>query len=99
MYVPEDLVHAYKRHIIPNANLLTPNQFELQLLTGRTISTLSEGVAACQLLHEQGVQTVVRFGPLDEPHNVRFILFVVCGLPYLAGLTWLPPAGCDQPRY
>ena len=34
MYVPEELLPIYKEEVIPIADVLTPNQFEAQLLTG-----------------------------------------------------------------
>eukprot|EP00892_Ulva_mutabilis_P007191 jgi/Ulvmu1/4844/UM020_0130.1 len=59
MYVPEDLVDAYVREIVPSATLLTPNQFELELLSQTKVSTMAEAVAACSKMHEMGVDTVV----------------------------------------
>lgn len=60
MYVPEDLVSAYIQDIIPSATLLTPNQFELELLSQMKVSTMADAVAACSKMHELGVETVVR---------------------------------------
>ena len=34
MYVPEELLPIYKKEVIPIADVITPNQFEAQLLTG-----------------------------------------------------------------
>jgi len=34
MYVPKELLPIYKEEVIPIADVLTPNQFEAQLLTG-----------------------------------------------------------------
>ena len=60
LYVPEDLVQVYRDFALPHASLLTPNQFELELLTQRTVATEQDAQAACAQLHEQGVPTVVR---------------------------------------
>ena len=35
MYVPEDILPIYKNEVIPIADVVTPNQFEAQLLTGK----------------------------------------------------------------
>ena len=34
LYVPAELVEIYKKDVVPLATLLTPNQFELELLNG-----------------------------------------------------------------
>jgi len=34
MYVPEELLPVYRDQVVPIANILTPNQFEAELLTG-----------------------------------------------------------------
>lgn len=39
MYVPKELLQIYRDEIIPLADISTPNQFEVELLTGKKIST------------------------------------------------------------
>ena len=34
MYVPEDLLPVYRDQVVPIADILTPNQFEAELLSG-----------------------------------------------------------------
>lgn len=62
-YVPEELVDIYRNEIIPLANIVTPNQFELEKLTSRetnnnTIHTLSDAKRACDILHDLGPSLV-----------------------------------------
>ena len=59
LYVPEELINLYKECIVPNVSLLTPNQFELQLLSGRTVASIADGFEACKVLHELGTESVV----------------------------------------
>lgn len=59
MYVPESLLEIYKSAIIPLADILTPNQFEVELLTGISVKTLSDAWTAIQSLHDAGCKTVV----------------------------------------
>ncbi|XP_026232926.1 pyridoxal kinase-like [Anabas testudineus] len=59
MYVPEKLLPVYKDKVVPLANLLTPNQFEAELLTGRKINTEEDAVEVMDLLHKMGPETVV----------------------------------------
>uniref|UniRef100_A0AAR2JX62 Pyridoxal kinase n=1 Tax=Pygocentrus nattereri TaxID=42514 RepID=A0AAR2JX62_PYGNA len=58
-YVPEALLPVYKEKVVPVADIITPNQFEAELLTGRKISTEKDAVEAMDLLHEMGPDTVV----------------------------------------
>ena len=60
LYVSKDLVPAYRDQIVPLATVLTPNQYEAELLTGTKIDSKASAVAACQALHQSGVATVVR---------------------------------------
>ncbi|XP_042619264.1 pyridoxal kinase-like [Cyprinus carpio] len=39
MYVPENLLPIYRCKVVPAADIITPNQFEAELLTGRNISS------------------------------------------------------------
>uniref|UniRef100_A0A3P9LZ79 Pyridoxal kinase n=1 Tax=Oryzias latipes TaxID=8090 RepID=A0A3P9LZ79_ORYLA len=59
MYVPENLLPIYKTKVVPLADILTPNQFEAELLTGRTIKTAADAVQVMDLLHDMGPETVV----------------------------------------
>uniref|UniRef100_M3XJF6 Pyridoxal kinase n=1 Tax=Latimeria chalumnae TaxID=7897 RepID=M3XJF6_LATCH len=49
MYVPEDLLPVYKEIVVPVADIITPNQFEAELLTGRTFYTEKEALEVCWL--------------------------------------------------
>lgn len=53
LYVHEDVVNAYIQHLLPLATFLTPNAFELGLLTGRRIYTEADAFVACDVLHDQ----------------------------------------------
>eukprot|EP01137_Pigoraptor_chileana_P015616 Opistho-2@71781 len=59
LYVPPELVPIYRDQVVPLANVLTPNQFEAELLTGITIKTEDDAFAAIDALHARGVRTVV----------------------------------------
>ncbi|XP_072765049.1 pyridoxal kinase isoform X3 [Anoplolepis gracilipes] len=58
MYVPEALKEIYKKEIVPLADVLTPNQFELELLTGEKITNMIELQDAIKKLHQIGPKTV-----------------------------------------
>ncbi|KAG7282929.1 hypothetical protein CRUP_018429, partial [Coryphaenoides rupestris] len=59
MYVPEMLLPVYRDKVVPVADLLTPNQFEAELLTGRKMKTEKEAIEILDLLHQMGPGTVV----------------------------------------
>jgi len=59
LYVPASLVEIYQRDVIPLATVLTPNQFECELLTDTKIACELDAVAACDMLHARGVPVVV----------------------------------------
>lgn len=58
-YVPQELVPLYRSKVIPLADVLTPNQFEVEQLTGVTILSLADARMACDLLHDMGPSLVV----------------------------------------
>jgi pyridoxine kinase len=51
-YVPESLVQVYREKVIPVADVLTPNQFELEQLTGVTIRSTEDAIKACSIIHD-----------------------------------------------
>ncbi|KAK7902036.1 hypothetical protein WMY93_018805 [Mugilogobius chulae] len=59
MYVPQNLYPVYKNKVVPVADIITPNQFEAELLTGKTISSQKDAVEVMDLLHAMGPDTVV----------------------------------------
>lgn len=59
LYVPEDLVSVYREKVVPVASMLTPNQFEAELLTEFRIGSEKDGREACNILHAAGPSKVV----------------------------------------
>jgi pyridoxine kinase len=60
LYVSPDIPPAFRRDIVPVATMMTPNQFEAQLLSGmESITTLEDASKACEILHNRGPHTVV----------------------------------------
>lgn len=63
LYVPEELIDVYINSVLKYATILTPNSFELSLLTGISIESELDTFAACDKLHEtHGIQTVFTTG-------------------------------------
>lgn len=59
MYVPKELLPIYRDVILPLADVITPNQFEVELLTERKISSIEDAWQAIDLLHKKGCKTVI----------------------------------------
>jgi pyridoxine kinase len=53
-YVPQELVEVYKLKVLPLADVITPNQFEAEKLTGITVDSMGTAETACRLLHDMG---------------------------------------------
>ncbi|XP_038044216.1 pyridoxal kinase-like [Patiria miniata] len=58
-YVPEELMPIYRDDLLPLANMITPNQFEAELLSGQKITNEQSALEAMQILHDKGIQTVI----------------------------------------
>ena len=59
LYVNEGLVAQYRDLLVPHADGMTPNHFELELLVGRKLVTLDEVVAAARELIARGPRWIV----------------------------------------
>ncbi|KAK4490541.1 hypothetical protein RD792_001223 [Penstemon davidsonii] len=59
LYVPEEMISVYREKVVPVASMLTPNQFEAELLTGLRIVSEQDGREACNILHAAGPSKVV----------------------------------------
>jgi pyridoxine kinase len=58
-YVRAGVPEFYRDHAVAAADILTPNRFELEWLTGAPVDTLSEVVAAAEALRLKGPQLVL----------------------------------------
>lgn len=59
MYVPAELLPVYIDKILPIADIVTPNQFEVEKLTGIKITSGEDAIEAMKILHSKGPKTVV----------------------------------------
>lgn len=58
-FVHQDIPAFFQDQAVTSADIMTPNQFELESLTGIKIDTMAQAQAACALLHERGVRIVL----------------------------------------
>ncbi|XP_047533513.1 pyridoxal kinase [Vanessa atalanta] len=59
MYVPEAILPVYRDIVIPLADIITPNQFEAELITGLEMKDLTGALKVIDALHSIGAKTVV----------------------------------------
>lgn len=59
LYVPQSLVNIYRDRLVGMADVVTPNQFELELLSEKQITTESTVLEAMDVLHSKGIPIVV----------------------------------------
>ncbi|XP_026499711.2 pyridoxal kinase [Vanessa tameamea] len=59
MYVPEAILPVYRDIVIPLADIITPNQFEAELITGLEMKDLTGALKVIDALHNIGAKTVV----------------------------------------
>jgi pyridoxine kinase len=58
-YVSPDIPGIFKNEVVPMADIITPNQFELEALTGMDTSSLEGALNAVKALHEMGPEVVL----------------------------------------
>ena len=89
----EEAIEAYRRLLLPLADLLTPNRFEAQLLTGLTIAGPADMERAAAALLELGPAAVLlKGGGLQELRGRDFLL--ECG----GAGRWLVSAAINTPH-
>ncbi len=59
VFVVDGLPEFFRDKAVPAADIVTPNQFELEWLSGMQIETLEDAVAACEKLRAKGPETVI----------------------------------------
>jgi len=59
MFVPQDIQDTFKASVVPAARIITPNQFELEFLTGLNIQTLGDARDAIRKAHGMGPEIVL----------------------------------------
>jgi pyridoxine kinase len=58
-FVRPELADFFRAEAVPLADILTPNRFELETLTGQRVDTLAAARAACDTLLERGPRVIL----------------------------------------
>ena len=73
VYVPLDLVECFQERLCPMADMIVPNAFELGLLAGFTIETLSDAKQAARHLSAELGAAVVATGIHTHPDHQHIV--------------------------
>lgn len=65
MYVPKELLPIYRDEIIPLADIITPNQYEIELLTERKIQNENDVWETTKYFHENKNIKIVALSSTD----------------------------------
>jgi len=75
-YVKPDIPDIFKKLLIPSADIVCPNQFELEALTGISVSNLNDAVSAIKILHEMGPSIVLVTSYKEKDDEIGMIASV-----------------------
>ncbi|VDN51274.1 unnamed protein product [Dracunculus medinensis] len=70
-YTPKELMPVYRDVIIPLADIIAPNTFELSEISGQNIHNEKDCLKAIGIMHNKGVKTVIVTSGLEE-ENLLF---------------------------
>ena len=59
IFVQPGIPEMIRDKVVPRADIITPNHFELEYLSGRTVQSDSDLAAALDALHERGPKTIL----------------------------------------
>ncbi|POM76538.1 Pyridoxal Kinase [Phytophthora palmivora] len=96
LYVPLELVDLYRSKVLPICDVLTPNQYECELLAEMELRTVQDAMRACKKLHTLGPKVVVisSFQEASEGENPKEL--VVIGSKVIAGSVNEGEPRCEQ---
>lgn len=79
IFVRPGIPEFMRDQAVPAADIITPNQFELEYLSGRAITTLADAVAAVEAVRAGGPKTVMVTSLVTEDTPADSIDLLACG--------------------
>lgn len=74
LYVKPEIAAFHRSHLVPLANWITPNRFELSQLVNQPLSTIQEIIEACKSLFNQNKQGILATSIANESHKTGLLL-------------------------
>ena len=78
LYVPKELVNVYRTQLLPLATIITPNQFESELLADRKISNPTDAIEACNEMHKLGPKYIIITSLEDQESDCIHVIASEC---------------------
>ncbi|MCL2231043.1 MAG: pyridoxal kinase PdxY [Treponema sp.] len=72
-YVKPDIPKMFKEELLPLADIICPNHFELEVLTGNSVKNIEELKKSINLLHEKGPSVVLVTSVLKNEKSICMI--------------------------
>jgi pyridoxine kinase len=72
-YVKPGIPEMFKNELVPLGDIVTPNQFELEVLTGITIHCMDDVIKAIKIIHEMGPSIVLVTSFREKPGELGMI--------------------------
>lgn len=79
IFVRPGIPEFMRDQAVPAADIITPNQFELEYLAGRTITTIADAVAAVDAIRARGPRIVMVTSLVTEDTPADAIDLLACG--------------------
>jgi pyridoxine kinase len=79
IFVRPGIPEFMRDQAVPAADIITPNQFELEYLAGRTITTIADAVAAVEAIRARGPRIVMVTSLVTEDTPADAIDLLACG--------------------
>ena len=84
VFVRPPVPEAIRNKLLPRADIVTPNRFELAFLTGRAIENVDQAILAAEALLERGPKLVLATGLPSSDRNDRLVMLAAA-----AGERWI----------
>lgn len=89
LYIPEDAATAVRNHLLPLADIVTPNRFELAWMSGHSTDTLTNAFQAAQKLKTRSRGVIVHVTSAPVSRGQTGVLTVGPEAPLLYPVTRL----------
>ncbi len=69
----DDLTKALKNDLLPMCELVTPNRYEAEILSGMKIRNEDDAMFACEIIGKQGSSVLLKGGHMDSKNIIDYL--------------------------